>query len=168
MVIDYLNYRQYDTGHSIGNNFEIEKSEWLKQDAWQEWQYLFDAKGGFYIYDVYRKAEFVIPWEITYNIVSSFGLHVKYINNEKEVLFGEMWEILSDRSDDDESIKDLDLYIKIGEVHAFPNQGINGWRNYCKVFVNGEETVGSMFADPKYENEPHMEEKTITTGRVFS
>lgn len=73
MVMRYLNWQQYATGHSINEHWEIPAADWYSLDCWQEWQYLFKLDGSFDIVDHGYKERpnlvWTLPWDLNFILI---------------------------------------------------------------------------------------------------
>jgi hypothetical protein len=71
-IKNYLNEKQYSSGHSIGNHFTVTKEDWegMKVDCNQAWQYLFTREGDF-VFSAHseNRYEVVIPWGFTVKLL---------------------------------------------------------------------------------------------------
>jgi len=128
----FLNEYQYKSAHSIGNNYTTPAKDWLNQDAWQEWQYLFDKNGNFSIYSLYGKWSCTIPWKFTLHLTKANDSSIigKYTNGESKLM--PLW-ILLDKWDGTErfecSLKVQELLgplLKPGQGDEFITLSISG------------------------------------------
>ena len=148
-MLTHLNEIQYQTGHSIGNQFDVDAKDWYKQDCWQEWQYLFKYNGDFEFFHTYGDAKYLyrFPWDLSYKMASVFHSELLADHGPKALTIffeGNKWV--------PEDAKELlRLKLTMGERMAFPEQGDGGWRNFGTLYAvdgNMKEQIicESMFA----------------------
>jgi hypothetical protein len=125
---DYLNYIQWSSGHSFEHHWKCSPDKWLSQDAGQEWQYLFDAKGNFHIWRG-RDEICVIPFEATV-AMSDY----KY-EETLEAVFAKMNDMK----------RGFKLRLCSGERLCFPEQGEGGWRNFSTLYQGKEPIAYDLF-----------------------
>jgi len=175
-ILTYLDEIQYQSGHSIGNSYEIKVAEWVKQDCWQEWQYLFKKNGDFEFFSTYENGnKCVIPWEFTRGITNCFGGELFPFGEDGISIltpfFDGNWTGW-DAEEDEKKTFAPSLKIAMGEVLAFPDQKDNGWRGFGSIFLREKgkkDTIlcESMFA--KGEKGSHVRKlKMIETKLMKS
>ena len=90
----FLNEYQYKSAHSITSNYTTNAKDWLNQDAWQEWQYLFDKKGNFSIYSRYGRWMCTIPWEFTMHLAETNDSYIIGRYTREESILLPLWDLL--------------------------------------------------------------------------
>lgn len=146
-ILTYLNEIQYQTGHSLGNHYEITADEWRKQDCWQEWQYLFKYNGDFEFFHTYSASDYtyIIPWQLTLSMAVSLGTDLMSPYSHPDGL--PLHTFFEENNWVPENKNDL-LRLKVSqaELLAFPEQEESGWRTIGTLYsVNGKGKENILF-----------------------
>jgi hypothetical protein len=152
---------------------------YVQLDYGQEWQYLFKLNGDFVFFPVEKNARTItIPWLLTLKAVPGLRTTVNFekfwdtagklseLDEHKKILGWNNVELCLHLKDEFEyeSSKEIlesafkgirpkvqypELSLDYGEVQAFPDQGVGGFRNWAILKINGRKVYSSMFADRK-------------------